>query len=143
MLASTGLTGWVLVIMPQNLGWCWLAALLIYPTVACIAWPMATFLAYIGARFRDLPHALGLVFQTIWFISPIYFEPKLFRNGNLEGLVDYNPVYHLLEIIRAPLLRGVWPTAENYLYCMGLVAGLTLIACLAGLSAEERVITYL
>ncbi|MGQ9557381.1 MAG: ABC transporter permease [Desulfurispora sp.] len=143
MLASIGLVIWVLVIMPQNFGWCWLAALSLYPLVALTVWPLVTMLAYIGVRFRDVPHALGLVFQALWFVSPIYFEDKLFRNGNLDVLVDYNPVYHLLEIIRAPLLRGEWPTIENYYFCFSTMIIFSLLALYIGSRAEERVIFYL
>lgn len=143
MLASISLIAWVLVVMPKNFGWCWLSAILIYPIVALIAWPMATVLAYIGARFRDVPHALGLIFQALWFVSPIYFEAKVFRGGNLHALVDYNPIYHLLEIVRAPLLHGQWPTAENYSYCFGAIAVLFMFAWLIGRRAEKKVIFYL
>jgi lipopolysaccharide transport system permease protein len=143
MMASISLIAWVLAVMPKNFGWTWLAALLIYPIVALIAWPLATCLAYIAARFRDMPHALGLLFQALWFISPVYFEAKLFRGGNLHGLIDYNPIYHLLEIVRAPLLRGAWPTAENYAYCVGAIVVLILCAWLVGRNAEKKVIFYL
>jgi lipopolysaccharide transport system permease protein len=143
MLASLSLIMWVLIVMPQNFGWPWLAALTIYPIVALLAWPLATLLAYIATRFRDLPHALGLVLQAMWFVSPIYFEAKVFRGGELHGLVDYNPIYHMLEIIRAPLLHGEWPTALNYAYCIGVVAILTLLAWLVGRESEKKVIFYL
>jgi lipopolysaccharide transport system permease protein len=143
MLASLSLIMWVLIVMPQNFGWPWLAALTIYPIVVLLAWPLATLLAYIATRFRDLPHALGLVLQAMWFVSPIYFEAKVFRGGELHGLVDYNPIYHMLEIIRAPLLHGEWPTALNYAYCIGVVAILTLLAWLVGRESEKKVIFYL
>src|SRR4029078_4497256 len=61
MMASLSLIGWVLVVKPQSFGWCWLPAPLFFPLAAFMAWPLATGLAYIGARFRDLPHALTLV----------------------------------------------------------------------------------
>jgi lipopolysaccharide transport system permease protein len=143
LVASTALVAWVLIIMPGNFGWCWLAALTIYPIAAAIAWPLATFLAYLGARFRDIPHMLGLLFQALWFISPVYFEASMFRAGHLDPLVDYNPVYHLLELVRAPLLHGHWPSATNYLFCFGTIAALTLLAMATGYRAERRVILYL
>jgi lipopolysaccharide transport system permease protein len=142
-LSMFSLLGWVLWVMPQNFGWTWLAALSAFPILILIAWPMATFLAYIATRFRDLPHALGLILQAMWFVSPIYFEAKLFKGGDLHWLVDYNPIYHLLEIVRAPMLRGAWPTAQNYLYCLLTFAFLSLLAVLLGLRAEKKVIFYL
>lgn len=143
VFASTSLIAWVLVVMPEHFGWTWLAALLIFPIVAFIAWPMATLFAYISTRFRDVPHALGLLLQALYLVSPIYFEAKVFRGGDLHVLVDYNPIYHLLEIVRAPLLRGQWPTAENYLYCVGTIVAMLLPAWLVGRKAERSVIFYL
>jgi lipopolysaccharide transport system permease protein len=143
MMASLSLIGWVLVVKPQNFGWCWLAALLIYPLALLTAWPLATCFAYIGARFRDLPHALGLVLQAMWFVSPIYFEAKMFRSGGLDALVDYNPIYHLLELARAPLLRGEWPIAANFAMCGITIIAFSVLAILIGWSAERRVIFYL
>ena len=141
--ASLALLGWALVVMPENLGWSWLAIPTLYPLLVAIAWPLATLLAYAGARFRDLPHAMGLILQGFWFISPVYFEARMFRDGGLSFLVDYNPIYHMLQIVRAPVLDGLWPTPANYLFCIGTAAlfgGLVLLVCP---KAEPRVIFYL
>jgi lipopolysaccharide transport system permease protein len=142
-MGSLSLVLWVLSTSPQHVNWSWLAALLVFPIGAMIAWPLATTLAYVSARFRDLPHALGLLFQALWFVSPVYFEVRMFRANGLQGLVDYNPIYHLLEIVRAPLLRGAWPSAENFAYCLGTIAALVLLAWLVGRKAEKKVIFYL
>jgi len=143
MLASLPLYAWSALILPQHIGWNWLAILSLFPLLAAIAWPLATVLAYIATRFRDLPHALGLAVQALWFISPVYFEEKLFRQGGLDLLVDYNPIYHILQIVRAPLLQGSWPTTSNYAFALGTAVLLTLLAWLVGRKAERKVIFYL
>jgi len=143
MMASLSLIGWVLFMKPSSFGWSWLAAILAFPLAALIVWPLATCLAYVGARFRDLPHALGLVMQLMYFVSPIFFEAKLFRNGGLDALVDYNPIYHLLEIVRAPLLRGEWPAAANFAMCGITMVIFSALAVLIGRSVERKVIFYL
>jgi lipopolysaccharide transport system permease protein len=142
-LASITLLGWVVVVFPHNINFSWLSLLLAYPILVLIAWPMATILAYGTTRFRDIPHALGLVFQSIWFISPIYMEEKVFLSSNLRFLIDYNPVYHLLELFRAPLLRGTLPTLTNVSFCLGSIVFLTLIAWQIGSQSEKKVIFYL
>lgn len=143
MLASISLYGWVIVVLPQNFGWCWIASLAIFPIMAMIAWPVSTVLSYATARFRDIPHALGLVMQSLWFISPVYFEAKMFQNGGLHALIDYNPIYHILQIIRAPLLEGHWPTAENFMFSIGTALVCGLLAILVGAKTERKVIFYL
>lgn len=142
-LASLSLLGWSAIVLPENIGWHWLAVLTIFPLLGLILWPLATLLAYIGVRFRDIPHATGLAMQALWFVSPVYFEEKMFRQGGLDVLVDYNPIYHLLQLIRAPLLAGHWPTAENYAFTLLGAAILFLLAYRVGLNAERKVIFYL
>lgn len=142
-LASLVLWIWALIVLPHNFGWPWLATLSFFPIMALIAWPLSTFLAYLGARFRDIPHAMGLCLQVIWFVSPVYFEAKMFRSGGLSGLVDYNPIYHLLQIIRAPILEGKWPTLLNYEFCLLSILIFSFLAILIGRKAEPRVIFYL
>ena len=142
-LASTSLLGWSSIVLPQHIGVHWLAILTVFPLLGLILWPLSTLLAYIGARFRDVPHATGLVMQALWFLSPVYLEVKMFRQGGMDFLVDYNPVYHLLQILRAPLLDGNWPTLENYLFTLATAIVIAVVAWLVGRSAERRVIFYL
>src|SRR5690606_4874790 len=71
-LASLALFGWSVFVSPENFGWPWLATLGVLPVLALILWPLSTLLAYVGARFRDLPHATGLLMQALWFVSPVY-----------------------------------------------------------------------
>ena len=143
MLASIALFAWAAIVLPDNIGWCWLAALTVFPMLALIAWPLSTLLAYIGVRFRDVPHAMGLIMQALWFISPVYFEEKMFRSGGLNALIDYNPIYHILQLIRAPLLHGEWPTAQNYIFGLLTALVFTILAWLVGYKAERKVIFYL
>ena len=142
-LASAALFGWSAIVLPQNIGWHWLAALTVFPVLLLILWPLSTLLAYVGARFRDVPHATGLVMQAMWFISPVYFEVKMFRQGGLGALVDYNPIYHLLQLFRAPLLEGQWPTLVNYAFTLVSAAVVAIFAWMVGRRAERKVIFYL
>lgn len=143
LLSSIALFGWTVIALPQNFGLEWLSVLTIFPILIFILWPLTTVLAYFGARFRDLPHATGLILQAIWFVSPVYFEAKMFRNGGLDVLVDFNPLYHILQLIRAPLLEGTWPRAQNYGFALATSALFFLVAWLVGRKAERKVIFYL
>lgn len=143
ILASIPLFCWVLVVMPENFNISWISLLVFYPLLILMFWPAASYLAYVATRFRDLVQALTLIMQALWFISPIYLEEKMFRSGNLNWLVDYNPLYHLLELIRAPLLKGQFPSLENYYICVLTILILTIIAIVTGVKSENKVIHYL
>jgi ABC-2 type transport system permease protein/lipopolysaccharide transport system permease protein len=66
----------------------------------------------ISARFRDVPPLIGSVVQIVFFVTPIFWKPELLKGR--EYVTDFNPFFHLLEIVRAPLL-GSMPSAKNYL----------------------------
>lgn len=143
MMGAVPLVIWALVTMPQNFGLCWIAVLSFVPLAALTAWPLSTLMAYTGVRFRDLPHAMGLILQALWFVSPVYFEESLFRRGGLGLLVDVNPIYHFLQLLRAPLLQGAWPTAANYAVVVLTLLLAMLLAALVGKNAEKKAIFYL
>lgn len=142
-LGCVGLLSWVAVVFPGNIGWCWLAILASFPLMISIGWAIATCIAYFATRYRDIPHALGMVLQALWFASPVYFEDSVLRNAGLPGLVDYNPIYHVLEISRAPLLRGEWPSSTNFAWVLGAVVICSVIAMGVGKRLERTTIFYL
>jgi lipopolysaccharide transport system permease protein len=142
-LASLPVFIWAGVAQPEKFGITWVASLTLFPALLLIFWPLVTLLSYAGSRFRDLPNVLMLVLQGIWFISPVYFETGMFRRAGLGMLVDYNPIYHLLQLVRAPLLEGKWPAAIDYGFCVGCSLLFATLAWLVGRKAEKKVIFYL
>ncbi|HEY1757265.1 MAG TPA: ABC transporter permease [Bryobacteraceae bacterium] len=142
-LASVSMFIWAAIAQPSKIGASWLAALTVYPILLLIGWPFVTLLSYLGSRFRDLPNVMMLVLQACWFVSPVYFETSMFRQAGLGILVDDNPVFHLLQIVRAPLLQGQWPSGKDYGFCAAMAAIFTAFAWLVGRKAEKRVIFYL
>ncbi|MHB8271394.1 ABC transporter permease [Bradyrhizobium sp.] len=65
----------------------------------------------ISARFRDVPPLIGSVVQIVFFVTPIFWKPELLKGR--EYVTDFNPFFHLLEIVRAPLL-GSMPSAKSW-----------------------------
>ncbi len=143
LLAFLGLVLWVLLWRPEHVGLPWLVLPLAIVIMFLAAWGLATICAFVAASFHDFTQLVVIVLQAIWFISPIFFEAGTFRTNSLSYLVDYNPIYHVLELFRAPLLHGVWPVAENFLYAFGLVGMLWIIAALLIYRREKNLIYYL
>ncbi|GAA4246891.1 ABC transporter permease [Azospirillum formosense] len=76
-------------------------------------------LGMICTRFRDVPPIIASVIQLLFFVTPVMWKPELL--GDRRYLMVLNPFYHLLEVIRAPLL-GHAPGWESW------VAGLLFAA---------------
>ena len=77
-------------------------------------------LGMVCARFRDITPLLGNVLQIAMFITPIFWPPSQLGNRPLALLlVDFNPLYHFVNIFRAPLLGQV-PEILSYTVVLGL-----------------------
>lgn len=74
---------------------------------------IALILAVICARYRDLPQIVGSILQVVFYLTPIMWMPNLLPQRAGLYLLDLNPAYHLLEIVRSPLL-GQLPTETNW-----------------------------
>jgi lipopolysaccharide transport system permease protein len=98
------------------------AALLAIPGLLLLILNGALVTVYIGivsARFRDIPQLIGSVVQIIFFITPIMWKPGLLSRRTY--IADLNPFYHLVEIVRGPLLGHV-PGFQNYLVVLLITA---------------------
>lgn len=57
------------------------------------------------SRFRDVPQIIASVMQIAFFITPIMWNAKILTgHEGGELLIRLNPIYYILEIVRAPLL---------------------------------------
>lgn len=68
-------------------------------------------LGLLSARFRDVPLIVASIVQVVFFITPVIWRPEMLPGRAL--LLVLNPLYHMVEIIRAPLL-GSTPSVENW-----------------------------
>jgi ABC-2 type transport system permease protein/lipopolysaccharide transport system permease protein len=94
--------------------WPGAAALLAIPGLAVVVLNGTVASLTIGilsARFRDIPQFIASVVQLLFFMTPIFWKPESLRGRTY--ITDFNPFYHLLEIVRAPLL-GNLPSATSY-----------------------------
>lgn len=90
-------------------------------------------LGIICTRYRDFPQIIGSLLQIVFYLTPIIWMPDLLPQRASLYLLDINPAYHLLEIIRAPLL-GQFPTALNW----GVASFSAIVGWLITLSFYNR-----
>lgn len=83
-----------------------LALLFIFPALliyTLFALGVGFGLSVLGARFRDIGPALSSVMVIAFMITPIFWQ-KQGLTGPATLIADLNPLFHLLEIGRNPLL---------------------------------------
>jgi lipopolysaccharide transport system permease protein len=86
--------------------------------VSAILYPTIAVLSILGSRFRDLAPLIGSLMYLVFLITPIIWDrPNL--GGHLHWIVDFNPFYHMIEIIRRPML-GTLPPLDSVLVTLGM-----------------------
>lgn len=78
------------------------------------------FLSCAAIRVPDLPFLVRAIMRFMLFFTPVFWIPD--RSSQLRTLlVDLNPFYHFLTIVRDPLL-GTIPSARHYLVALAFAA---------------------
>jgi lipopolysaccharide transport system permease protein len=91
------------------------------------------------ARFRDVPPIAASIMQIAFFVSPIIWSPQILKNRGIGViLLNWNPFYALLEIVRAPLLNQM-PSANTWGSALGYSAGLLVLTALFFVRARGRI----
>jgi len=78
------------------------------------------FLGLLCTRFRDIQQVITTVLQVAMFVTPIFWSADQL-GGRAKAVVDFNLLYHLVDVVRAPLL-GRAPS--NWTYFSVLAAAL-------------------
>ena len=71
----------------------------------------------LSTRYRDVPQVIANVIQVVFFLTPIFWSPETLPSR--PAFVVWNPFYHLIEIVRAPLLGSAVPTM-SWVLCIGM-----------------------
>lgn len=66
---------------------------------------IALFFGLLSARFRDVPLIVASLVQVLFFMTPVIWRPEMLPDRAL--FLELNPFYHMVEILRAPMLGDV------------------------------------
>jgi ABC-type polysaccharide/polyol phosphate export permease len=80
---------------------------------------MSVLLAVLGARFRDAFQIVSSILNFMGIFTPIYWLPSLIKDNRI--LLDINPLFHMIEVVREPILGGA---ASNLNYLTTILGGL-------------------
>ncbi|NWB92664.1 ABC transporter permease [Pseudomonas agarici] len=86
-------------------------------TLVLLTWSLP--LAYLFDRVRILRGFLPQILFAIYLVTPILWAPD--RLESHRWLVDFNPIYHLIELARSPIIDGNFPLT-SILISVGLIA---------------------
>jgi ABC-type polysaccharide/polyol phosphate export permease len=96
-------------------------------------------LGLICSRYRDVAQLVTSFIQIILFVTPIFWVPSQLK-GRLSVFVDYNLIFHYVDLVRAPLL-GDAPAPWSYAV-VGVTTVIGWAATLAIFARFRRRVAY-
>jgi ABC-type polysaccharide/polyol phosphate export permease len=69
--------------------------------LAASTWPVLL-LGMISARFRDIPQIIQSIFTILFFVTPVLWKAD--QLGQRAYIAHWNPLAHVIDLVRAPLL---------------------------------------
>ncbi|NJO33348.1 MAG: ABC transporter permease [Rhodospirillales bacterium] len=78
-------------------------------------------LALFSARFQDIPPLVLGIMQLLFLVTPVFWSPEMLPMR--LTILEANPIYHLIEVVRGPLLSQS-PSAISWIVVsVGAIAG--------------------
>jgi len=115
---------------PKNFELIWMMPIGLILVGANLLW-LALLLGMVSARFRDIPQLVANIVQVAFFLSPIIWRAEMLPPSR-RFLADFNPLFHLIEVVRAPLmgepLRMISWTVVTGLLIVGSVTTFVVFA---------------
>ena len=80
---------------------------------------LALLFGIVAARYRDLPQIVNAVLTVCFYLTPVLWMKESLRDDELvNAIVTTNPLYHILQVARLPLI-GESPSIDNWVWVLG------------------------
>jgi ABC-type polysaccharide/polyol phosphate export permease len=123
------------------------ALLSLIPTIVLLfifGWALAICVGVLNVLFQDCQHLTEVLLQVLYFFTPIFYYPdKLLEHEGLRLLYKANPLVHMVDLLREPILLGNFPSWQIYGMTSIAVAIAVVAAALTLMRFERRIIFYL
>lgn len=136
---------WVvlMIVFPRPLGWELLLSVLGLAVLMINGVWVSMLFGILATRFRDIAPLLDSMVQLLFYMTPIVWTTQtLYEQGgqiaDRARIAELNPLYHYLEIVRAPML-GQPVAAYHWWIVLGCTAVGLLLAFLALRKFRSRV----
>jgi ABC-2 type transport system permease protein len=131
MVVTGGTFSWSLVVLPISALW-----------LAFFAYGLGLILSSSAVFFRDTVYTYQVLLVAWMYLTPLFY-PESIIPDRWKVLVYVNPVYHMVELFRAPIYGGVLPDVSNFLAAGLFAAVFVVVGWWFFESTRKRFVTYL
>lgn len=114
-----------------------LAAWLVFGFAVC------TISAVLNTWVRDFQHLQAVGVQALFYATPVMFPAVLLVQHGLGWLLTFNPLYHLMMLVRVPMLNNDVPELSHYLASALSLAFVLTVAIVLMRWARDRLVFWL
>ena len=104
----------IMVIMRQHFYATWWFVPIALLLLAAFSLGVALFMSTLAVFFMDVLDLYQVFLQAWFFLTPIMYPESIFP-AQYAWILRFNPMHHLLELFRAPILLGHLPAAGTVL----------------------------
>ena len=105
----------VLLIIGKGISWVSLLAIPNLFLIQSIVTLLSITIMIFCSRYQDMAQVVNVFTQIIFYFTPILWQVEAIRNK--PYLAEWNPFYHWIEMIRAPLL-GSFPSDSDIIWSL-------------------------
>jgi ABC-type polysaccharide/polyol phosphate export permease len=121
-----------------------LAALLpALPLLFVFGWGVSRLAGFVNVAFRDTQHILEVVFQVLFYLTPIIYPAEVLSATRVGWVLACNPLVPFLDLVREPLVQGVAAPASAWLAAGALTLTVGAAAAASLGPQQRRVVLYL
>jgi ABC-type polysaccharide/polyol phosphate export permease len=99
-----------------------------------LGWSLAILAGFATVHFHDTPHLMEILFQILFYATPIMYFGEMLSDKGLGWLVRFNPVLPFLDLIRVPILENHLPS----LHTLGMAGLITVGTAAASILVLNR-----
>lgn len=120
LLIGLGIMAGMALVLRFPITWSWwgIPVALILGFIAAMGVSLA--LAPLSVLYADVRNIYAALLRLIMYLSAVFYQVDIF-SGWPRRLIEINPLYHLILLLRVPVYWHQWPHLENVVY-VGVVA---------------------
>ena len=118
-----------------------LSLALALPVLLAFGWAAAALAGFVNVVFRDTQHVLDVVFQILFYLTPIIYPATSLASTRFGWVLAVNPVTPFLDLVREPLI-DCRPAPLASWYAATLITLVAAAAAAATMSWQQRRVVY-
>jgi ABC-2 type transport system permease protein len=110
--------------------------------LALFAYGLGLILAASSVFFRDTVYTYGVLLVAWMYLTPLFYPPEIIPQ-QFALLLQLNPLYHLVELVRAPVYAGQMPSPVHVLAATAFAVVTAVLGFWYFNTARARFVAYL